>query len=70
MFIKIRTSDNAVVDCIQNACGDCENCPNDEICFVIEKEVEFIPCFTEIKWVYEVESDSFINTGLKMVWFE
>lgn len=69
--VKIRKSDNAVINIIENSCkDDCVTCIKNEYCYVVNRDegFELVPPFTIIKWVYNSETNDFENTGLPMDW--
>jgi len=70
--VKIRHSDDAVINLIEIPCNpsDCETCAKKDYCYIVTRPhgFEFVPSFTEIKWIYNIETNDFENTGLPMDW--
>ena len=70
--VKIRHSDDAVINLIEVPCNpeDCATCGKGDYCYIITRPhgFEFVPSFTERKYIYLIETDEFLDTGLEMDW--
>jgi hypothetical protein len=69
--IKIRKSDDAVINIIEISCADeCYFCEKNSYCYAVDRpdDFELVPAFTTNKWVYILETDSFLDTELPMDW--
>lgn len=67
--VKMRKSDNAIINIIDVPCNCDGTCPKDDYCYrVIIDYREFAPPFTLIKWVYNQQTNDFECTNTEMTW--
>ena len=71
LAVKMRKSDDAVINILEISCADeCYFCVKNSYCYAVEREegFELSPSFTVNKWIYVIETDSFLDTELPMDW--